>query len=94
MEDKDKKENEDIMNIKFGDEVEPTGLYADNKKRKFIFMSWMARDLAGYARIATLLVDGDGHDPQGIWVKGFGLVLTGDSYVHKSKIKILKKNEN
>jgi len=76
------------MNIKFGDEIQPITIYADNKKRKFIFMSWMGNDLKDYARVATIFENGEGFDEQGKWVKNFGLVLQNDSFVHKSKIEL------
>jgi hypothetical protein len=76
-----------LFSLKFGDEIEPIESYADDKKRRFIFMSWMGKDLAGYARVATVLCGGEGYDEQGIWVKDFGLVLQHDSFVCKSKIK-------
>ena len=75
------------FSLKFGDEIEPVASYADDKKRKFIFMSWMGNTLAGYARVATVLCEGEGFDEQGIWIKNFGLVLQCDSFVHRSKIK-------
>jgi len=75
------------IGIEFGDEIEPVEFYADGKKRKFIFMSWMGNNLAGYARIVTVLCKGEGHDEQGVWVKNLGLVLQHDKFVHKSKIK-------
>jgi len=71
--------------LKFGDEIEPVEQYADDIKRKFIFMSWMGNDLKGYARVATLCENG--FDDQGKWTEGIGLVLQGDSFVHKKHIK-------
>lgn len=76
------------IDIKFGDEIEPVASYADGKKRKFVFMSWMGNNLAGYARVATVLCEGEGFDEQGIWGKNFGLVLQEDSFVHRSRIKL------
>ena len=73
--------------MKFGDEIEPVASYADSKKRRFIFMSWMGNDLAGHARVATVFENGEGYDEQGKWVKGLGIVLEHDTFVHKSKIK-------
>ena len=75
------------MKLKFGDEIQPTSTYADDKKRKFIFMSWMGGELAGYARVATVFENGEGFDDQGKWVKDFGLVLQCDTFVHKKNIK-------
>jgi len=77
--------------LRFGDEIEPVSFYADTKKRKFIFMSWMGNILSGYARVAVIFENGEGHDEQGKWVKGIGLVLEGDRFVHRSKIKKLKE---
>ena len=77
------------MDIKFGDEIEPVESYVDDKKRRFIFMSWMGGTLVGYARVATFLCEGEGFDEQGTWVKDFGLVLQGDGFVHKSRIKLI-----
>lgn len=68
-------------------EIKPTSEYADNKQRKFYFMCLMGNDLSGYARVATIQLNGDGFDDQGKWVKGFGLVLEEDLFVHESKIK-------
>lgn len=76
-----------LSTLKFGDELEPTSFFADDKKRKHIFMSWMGSPLAGYARVAIILENGEGFDEQGIWVKNLGLVLQRDGFVHKSKIK-------
>lgn len=73
--------------MKFGDEIYPTLVFADNKKRRFIFMSWMGGKLNGYARIATILLNSDGFDEQGVWIKNLGLVLQEDHYVFKDNIR-------
>ncbi len=75
--------------MKFGDEIQPTAKYADSKKRKFIFMSWMGGDLKDYARVATIQENGEGFDEQGEWKKDIGLVLKEDSFIHKNNIKPL-----
>jgi len=81
----------ELSNLKFGDEIEPVEFYADDKKRKYIFMSWMGNNLTGYARIATVIEAGYGFDEQGVWTEKQCLVLQHDSFIHKSKIK--KVNE-
>lgn len=73
--------------LKFGDEIEATSTYSDNNKRKFIFMNWGGNGLAGYARVATIQINGDIFDSQGNITKGFG--LESERYIHKSKIKKL-----
>ena len=82
-----REEGKKELDLEFGDEIKPISSYADNIKRKYIFMSWMGNDLAEYARVATLQEDGSGFDNQGKWVKGFGLVLEADFFVHRDKIE-------
>ena len=74
--------------MKFGDEIKPVAFYADKKKRRYIFMSWMGYPLVGYARVAVICEDGEGFDEQGFWKKDFGLVLQNDMFAHKSEIRI------
>mgnify|MGYP001558845061 CR=1 FL=1 len=41
--------------LKFGDEIEPTSKYADNKQRKWVFLAWGGP--TDYGRVG-ILVDG------------------------------------
>jgi len=81
----------ELSSLHFGDEIEPVTSHVDNKKRRFIFMNWMAGNVSGYANIATLVEDGAGFDEYGRWIENYGLVLECTTIIHKSVIKPKQK---